>query len=160
MGATLRERCTANAAAFDRIMREMTQSLGGLVEIFRARFKANSDEFDRIVVEMLKENESLRKLAGPELQPLPEEPPMALLVSMAIRQDHGLGSQGYYDMFGPGEHEKRFKLAIAEMRKIYEEVAGHGFYSVERESYYLSLVPVSIMEKAGGRNEKSFTKVN
>ncbi len=39
---------------------------------------------------------------------LPTIPPEGLLLSMAIRFDHGLGVEGYYDdpMFGPPSHQK------------------------------------------------------
>lgn len=60
---------------------------------------------------------------------LPEEPPYDLLFSMALRYDHGLGCDGYYDMlYGDGEHNKRLESTISIMRQLYEEVSGHGFY--------------------------------
>ncbi|KQV66591.1 hypothetical protein [Caulobacter sp. Root343] len=76
---------------------------------------------------------------------VPVEPPVELLVSMAIRQDHGLGVPGYYDqpIFG-GEnigHEARMRSAIGDMRKLYEEVVGAGFYSPEHAERYRALAP-------------------
>jgi hypothetical protein len=60
---------------------------------------------------------------------LPENPPESLLLSMAIRYDHGFGCPGYYDsLFGDGEHEKRLQSTISIMRQLYEEVSGNGFY--------------------------------
>lgn len=63
---------------------------------------------------------------------LPQNPPPGLLMSMAIRSDHGLGVPGYYDqpMFAASglTHQQRLDLALMEMAKLYEEVSGYGFY--------------------------------
>ena len=72
---------------------------------------------------------------------MPNDPPLGLLMSMALRYDHGLGCAGYYDMFGAGEHEKRLRGTLATMRQLYEEVSGHGFYSREREDFYAAMLP-------------------
>lgn len=73
---------------------------------------------------------------------LPKEPPLGLLVSMAIRFDHGLGCGGYYDfLLGDGEHDKRMNYTLGVMRQLYEEVNGHGFYSTEREEHYAKMAP-------------------
>lgn len=75
---------------------------------------------------------------------LPKEPPLALLISMAVRSDHGLGVPGYYDqaIFGGDGigHARRLEAAIGTMRQLYEEVSGHGFYNPEREGFYLALL--------------------
>ena len=62
---------------------------------------------------------------------LPTVPPEGLLLSMAIRFDHGLGVQGYYDdpMFGPPSHQKRLESTIRTMNQLYEEVSGGGFFT-------------------------------
>lgn len=69
---------------------------------------------------------------------LPVEPPPGLLMSMAIRYDHGLGCPGYYDQsfFGAEKisHEKRLESALTTMRQLYDEVAGYGFYSPDKEA--------------------------
>lgn len=70
---------------------------------------------------------------------IPREPSPGLLMSMALRYDHGLACPGYYDMFGEGEHEKRLSHALRLMRKLYEEVSGEGFYLPEREAFYARL---------------------
>jgi len=65
---------------------------------------------------------------------LPQEPPAGLLMSMALRFDHGLGCGGYYDAIcGDGEHQKRLESTLTVMRQLYEEVSGHGFYSLEQK---------------------------
>jgi Lar family restriction alleviation protein len=74
---------------------------------------------------------------------VPLEPSPGLLMSMAVRSDHGLGCPGYYDqgIFG-GEgigHARRLECALAEMRKLHEEVVGAGFYSGRREGFYTAL---------------------
>lgn len=53
-------------------------------------------------------------------------------MSMAIRYDHALGCEGYYDQHifqSDGiTHEQRLKGVLVTMRQLYEEVSGHGFY--------------------------------
>lgn len=57
---------------------------------------------------------------------VPKEPTEAVLLNMAVRNDHGLGCPGYYDqpIFG-GEgvgHARRLEAALTTMRQLYEEV--------------------------------------
>lgn len=74
---------------------------------------------------------------------VPKEPSEGVLVSMAIRYDHGLGVPGYYDhpLFGGenGGHKRRMESTVAKMRQLYEEVVGAGFYSREREEEYAAI---------------------
>lgn len=70
---------------------------------------------------------------------VPVEPTDELLMSMAVRYDHGLGMPGYYDqpIFKQLEgknhipHSRRVETALSQMRQIHEEVVGMGFYSPE-----------------------------
>lgn len=69
------------------------------------------------------------------VKPNTDEPPDGLLLSMAIRSDHGLGCPGYYDSLsgiGVGEggvtHAMRLEMTMREMRKLWEEVTGRGFW--------------------------------
>lgn len=68
------------------------------------------------------------------------EPPSGLLMSIALRLDHGLGCPGYYDqpMFGQSgvSHARRLEVALSDARKAWEEVVGLGFYSPERAEHY------------------------
>ena len=62
-------------------------------------------------------------------QGLPKEPPAGLLWSMAmrLRHDFGLDADDNSPMacgFTPAERE----VMLADMRKLYEEVSGHGFF--------------------------------
>lgn len=74
---------------------------------------------------------------------LPQRPPPGLLMSMAMRHDHAIGAPGYYDQpifsrqRGGVSHKDRLNLCIQEMGKLYEEVAGYGFYRPQREQEYL-----------------------
>ena len=76
------------------------------------------------------------------LKLLPKNPPIGLLMSMAMRHDHAIGAPGYYDQpifsrqRGLISHRDRVNLTIQEMGKLYEEVAGHGFYRPSREKEY------------------------
>lgn len=77
--------------------------------------------------------------------PLPKNPPPGLLMSMAMRFDHGLGCPGYYDqpVFASSgvTHAQRLERTLATMYQLYEEVSGHGFYKPARESEYASATP-------------------
>lgn len=73
---------------------------------------------------------------------VPIKPSPGLLMSMAIRSDHGLGVPGYYDtalMLKDSHgitHARRVECALSDMRKLYEEVVGVGFYSADKEAEY------------------------
>ena len=78
--------------------------------------------------------------------PAPEPtatPSVGLLVSMAIRLDHGLGCPGYYDSpaFSASglTHKRRLEAAMSTARQLWEEATGHGFYSPEKEQRYAQL---------------------
>jgi hypothetical protein len=49
-------------------------------------------------------------------------PPPELIWNMVIRYDHGLGCPDYYDMLGPGEHDKRCTLVKSAMGDILKYV--------------------------------------
>jgi hypothetical protein len=70
-----------------------------------------------------------------------EEPSAGLLMSMAIRMDHGLGVPGYYDqpMFGSDgpTQNQRLEAALSTARQMWEEVTGRGFYRPEKEAEYV-----------------------
>lgn len=79
---------------------------------------------------------------------VPVEPTPGLLMSMAIRYDHGLGVPGYYDSLseafsikghkGPmPTHDERLQSTLRTMRQLHEEVVGTGFYRPEKEAEYV-----------------------
>lgn len=83
------------------------------------------------------------------------QPPLGLLMSMAIRYDHGLAMPGYYDhinnLLGQGKkidglptHAQRLESTLRTMRQLWEEVAGDGFYSPEKDERYAAMVPDDI----------------
>lgn len=76
---------------------------------------------------------------------LPKVPSPGLLMSIAVRLDHGLGMSGYYDnpifrAAGRASHLRRLQWALMEARKVYSEVSGNGFYHAEREQHYVQLL--------------------
>lgn len=80
--------------------------------------------------------------AAQDVVTIPVNPTDGLLMSMALRYDHGLGLAGYYDQFPRWEgdtHEKRLAATISDMRKIHEEVVGTGFYRPEKEADYIAM---------------------
>jgi hypothetical protein len=72
-------------------------------------------------------------------------------MSMAIRYDHTLGIPGYYDSLNTmfdnrsgGERLRptramRLASTLEQMRQMWEEVMGYGFYSPDREAHYASM---------------------
>jgi hypothetical protein len=89
---------------------------------------------------------------------LPKEPPPGLLMSMAIRYDHALGLPGYYDQMAAvwwmgttpsPSHAERLESTLRTMRQLYEEVAGHGFYSPEEEAEYAALAAEHRAQEGG-----------
>jgi hypothetical protein len=69
---------------------------------------------------------------------VPVKPTDTLLMSMAVRYDHGLGMPGYYDqeLFSATgiTHAQRLESALGTMRQLHEEVVGKGFYRPENDS--------------------------
>lgn len=57
-----------------------------------------------------------------------EGPDVALLISMAMRHDHGFG------LLSKETQRRR----LVDMARLWEEVAGKGFYHPDRASYYMS----------------------
>lgn len=88
------------------------------------------------------------------------EPSDGLLVSMAMRWDHGLGCPGYYDqpLFGGVGHEARLRSAMATMRQLHEEVVGTGFYSPEREAEYAARMKTTTASAGGDEAKRSEQK--
>jgi hypothetical protein len=73
-----------------------------------------------------------------------KEPPPGLLMSMAMRMDHAIGCPGYYDQEifrGKISHADRLRVLLNDMRKVWEEVVGQGFYKPELESKYTDMLP-------------------
>ena len=89
-------------------------------------------------------------MPGSEVMRLPQNPPEGLLMSMAVRYDHGLGCPGYYDMLGVGEHYKRQQTVLGVMSQLYEEIAGYGYYRGEVMCIeILDIVPGSVVLARG-----------
>lgn len=83
----------------------------------------------------------------PDMVLVPKSPSIGRLISMAIRDDHGLGVEGYYDnLFFRHEgatHAQRMEAAITRMRQLYEEATGQGFYNESREDEYRAMIDAS-----------------
>ena len=79
----------------------------------------------------------------PDRVTIPTTPPDGLLMSMALRTDHALGCPGYYDQFEEGLHAKKLRAALDDMRRVYEEIVGGGFYSADQEAYYQAMLSSS-----------------
>lgn len=85
---------------------------------------------------------------------VPKVPSPGLLMSMALRSDHGLGCPEYYDqeMFGaklyPMTHADMVESAITQMRQLHEEVVGTGFYDVTKEDEYRTFMTVDKPEQS------------
>lgn len=73
--------------------------------------------------------------------PLPKEAPIELLVSMALRMNHGFGL----------DDARSQEVQISDMRKVYEEVSGHGFYSEKVKGRYTAMLRVSSGSESKGQ---------
>lgn len=75
---------------------------------------------------------------------IPVDPPLGLLISMALRYDHSLGDRSYYthniQPFSKITWERKMNDTINLMRQVYEEVSGNGFYKPELEEKYTSIL--------------------
>lgn len=101
------------------------------------------------LIEQLGFEEAHKRLVT-ELPRIPAAPTPGLLMSMALRYDHGLGCPGYYDQLAAFSgntsqptHEQRLKATLSTMRQLHEEVSGRGFYRPELEEAYAANYPKS-----------------
>jgi len=72
-------------------------------------------------------------------------------MSMAIRLDHALGCPGYYDQMAEIgldtsgiTHTQRLEMTLKDMRRLYEEVSGYGFYKPELEADYVATMNTAL----------------
>lgn len=71
-----------------------------------------------------------------KIQMLPSNPPIGLLESMATCKDHGFGLPGIGE--DEKQHKERQESILYLMKKLYDEVAGQGYYNYpEIESLFL-----------------------
>lgn len=89
---------------------------------------------------------------------LPQEPPPGLLMSMAVRYDHGLAVSGHYDqlthvLHGGASHAQRLDSTLRTMRQLYEEVAGFGFYRPEHEATYAAAAKAGLAPATKGAGD-------
>lgn len=109
-----------------------------------AGLRTGYQAYEEVNAVLKAEVEALRKeREGMALVPV--TPSDGLLMSMAIRHDHGLGCPGYYDQplmqrANHGvSHARMVECALSDMRKLHEEVVGSGFYSPGKESDYAAM---------------------
>ena len=71
---------------------------------------------------------------------LPVNPPKGLLVSMAMRMDHSFGLE-QQEMIGfkVGLSKNEKIQLLKDMRRVYEEIIGTGFYKGNSEEKYASM---------------------
>ena len=90
----------------------------------------------------------------PDYVLVPREPTEAMLKSMAVRYDHGLGVPGYYDqpMFVGLQlsHAQRFESTLRTMRQLYEEATGQGFCTIPQPAPQGEPVAWRITDGEGG----------
>jgi hypothetical protein len=99
----------------------------------------DNDSMNLLVNRFILDLEKSGKILPDGYVAVKEDPTPGLLYSMAIRADHGLACNGYYDSLSfPGGHQRRLEVALSEARKQHEEVTLQGFYSVDKEEEYLA----------------------
>ena len=95
---------------------------------------------------------------GNKYKIIPVNPPKGLLMSMAIRSDHAIAWPGYYDKYPRWEgctHARMVEATLTEMNQLYEEVAGTGFYSFDKETEYDSLATNNTKETSNETETES-----
>lgn len=78
---------------------------------------------------------------------VPIEPPRGLLVSMALRADHGLFAPSQFDGVSTA---RKLAAALSSARQQHEEVVGKGFWSPERDASYSASADDAQMALGGG----------
>jgi hypothetical protein len=83
-----------------------------------------------------KQKKILDKIDSGDYILVPKKPNDAVLMSIAIRLDHGLGVPGYYDQdifknSNRPTHQQILECALDDARRAYEEVVYEGFYKNE-----------------------------
>lgn len=109
-------------------------------EVAKTAFQQRNDARDEAqrVTDVLREVLRGQRMLGHTIVPL--DPPDELLTAMAIRFDHGLGVPGYYDdnpVTGEASeitHQERMEMIKRQMRQLYEEATGQGFYTPQDHS--------------------------
>lgn len=79
---------------------------------------------------------------APDTVVIPTTPPRALLVSMALRLRHDFGlNRRPGNPISAGMTTEEREVMLTEMEKVYEEVAGRGFYQWDgsQDGFYTHL---------------------
>ena len=71
---------------------------------------------------------------------LPQNAPLGLLVSMALRTDHSLGLNEDQSWLGVKvDPATRWRATVAQMSQLYEEISAQGFYRYDSDHVYAEL---------------------
>jgi hypothetical protein len=89
--------------------------------------------------------EYLAALRQPRAPEIPEEPSIGLVNSMCFRFAHDFGLPK--DALGQGFTEQERDSLRRQMRQVYEEISGRGFYRPEREQDYCNMLTAAKGEK-------------
>jgi hypothetical protein len=97
---------------------------------------------------------------------VPKEPPIGLLVSMAVCQDHDFGMPEKTEDILNADYRIRFGKTVAEyqkdvllkMKRLYNEVVGRGAWAPERDEFYTrslvkSILPTPAIGTSGTAND-------
>lgn len=106
-------------------------------ELLMENLLADEDALRKFVYQAI----ALRDSPPPYVQPRPSEPPKGLLVSIALRLDHGLLLPGFAET--EEEHKRRIECALSDARRAWEECTGNGFWSPERNAGYEASLTVN-----------------
>jgi len=107
----------------------------------------------RELVEKLEAATAARQVLAEEVfahRLVPVDPPPGLLVSMAMRLHHDFGVDARaMGVIKTGWTDAERAALLGDMRKLYEEVVGLGFYHPDREEAYLAIHPKGADDAAG-----------
>lgn len=78
---------------------------------------------------------------------LPREASLGLLVSIAMRLDHGFGMRRVLPEESEEAFHRRQHVLLLDAARAYEEIAGTGFYRPDREHLYVVQVAAAVREQ-------------
>jgi len=125
--------CLSHSAVFNR---------GGkcedAVRVHKTRAQATAAALRPLFTALLEENGRLRDEIDKQAK---EEPPLGLLISMAVCLDHGFAAPdfGALDWRKPSVPAYQQRV-LADMRKVWDEVKGRGYWRPERNADYERMI--------------------
>lgn len=101
------------------------------------------NHLNHIIDKLSIENIELKKEIKELKEPKQDEPPLGLLISIAMRMDHSFLCPNFHET--EENFRKRQKSLLSDARRAWEEVTGRGFWTKDNNTGY----EVQYMERPG-----------